>query len=158
MFSSRSPSSSSYVRQTSITILSRSRSSSSSSNSSRASIAVVPQNMNLKQLNELLLKYIDQVGRGQKHAKLSPPLFSTDHYRCGILNLDKTCKDPSQSTWTGRLRLLIARPPFGQEGIDKGMQSCILRLAAFINVCMRFVRIQMCVFSACINHVSFMLE
>merc|ERR1719397_265091 len=39
----------------------RSRSSSSSSNSSRASIAVVPQNMNLEQLNELLLKYIDQV-------------------------------------------------------------------------------------------------
>ena len=111
------------LRQSSIEILSRSRSSSSSSNSSRASIAVVPQNMNLKQLNELLLKYIDQVGRGQKHAKLSPPLFSTDHYRCGILSLDKTCKDPSQSTWTGRLRLLIARPPFGREGIEEGMQS-----------------------------------
>jgi len=39
----------------------RSRSSSSSSNSSKTSITVVPQNLNLRQLNELLLKYIDQV-------------------------------------------------------------------------------------------------
>ena len=85
-------------------------------------------------------------------------------YRCGILSLDRTCKAPSQSTWTGSwfpcfcsLRLLIARGPFGLEGIDKGMQSWFLRLAAFTNVWKRFVRIQMCAFSAlCINHVSYM--
>ena len=39
----------------------RSRSSSSSSSSSDTSSVVVPQNLSLKELNDLLLKYIDQV-------------------------------------------------------------------------------------------------